>query len=240
MCGPVVADDEKKVEEKKAIPAIKLIPAEKKDDAKKADPKEEAKKKAEAEAKKQQEEADKYQREYEEQLKKSQAEAEKAASHKLMKEVKLTGKNGNSLQTIGVDATGRILALVAQPRGFSQSQKNVTSEVHVLDQDGKTTGVWTVKFHANAVNAGPDGTVYVAGDGKLAKFDKDGKMIGDVTELPFIADMVKDSAALKREGGEADQSAERLLREDGEAVQGPRGQVGREGESGEGEGRGPE
>lgn len=193
--GGVTADDAKKGDEKKetkSVPALKVIPA-----GKKQAEADDAKKKAEEEARKQQEEAEKYQREYEAQLKKNQEEAEKAASHKLLKEVKLVGKGGNSLQTIGVDATGRILALVAQPRGFSQSQKNVTSEIHVLDSDGKAVDVWTVKFHANAVNAGPDGTVYVAGDGKVARFDKDGKMIGDVTDLPFIADMLKNSAQLK-------------------------------------------
>ncbi len=195
VCGVAPADDAKKADDKKdpkSVPATKVTPAEKK----KADA-EDAKKKAEEEAKKQQAEAEKFMREYEAQLKKSQEEAEKAASHKLLKEVKLVGKGGNSLQTIGVDAAGRILALVAQPRGFSQSQKNVTSEIHVLDSDGKAAGVWTVKFHANAVNAGPDGTVYVAGDGKIARFDKDGKMIGEVADLPFIADMIKDSDKLK-------------------------------------------
>ena len=126
-----------------------------------------------------------------------QATSEITATHKFVKEVKLSGKNGNALQTLAVDGTGRVLALVAQPRGFSQPTKETTSEIHVLDQDGKSTGVWTVDFHANALNAGSDGTVYVAGDGKLAKFDKDGKMLGEVIELPFIADMLKDKAGMK-------------------------------------------
>ncbi len=128
---------------------------------------------------------------------KSQETAEKLATHKFVKEVKLSGKNGNALQTLAVDGTGRVLALVAQPRGFSEPMKAVTSEIHVLDSEGKNTGVWTVNFHANALNAGSDGTVYVAGDGKLAKFDKDGKMIGEVIELPFIVDMLKDKAGMK-------------------------------------------
>lgn len=107
------------------------------------------------------------------------------------------GKNGNALQTLAVDGDGRVLALVAPPRGFSQPLAGVTSEVHVLDPDGKTVGVWAVDFHANAVNAGPDGTVYVAGDGKLARFDKAGKSLGKPVELPFILDMLKDKAKLK-------------------------------------------
>ncbi len=171
-------------------PATITLPAVKKDDA-------DAKKAETEQAKKEREEADKYQKDFEAQLKKTQEEAEKLATHKLLKEVKLTGKNGNALQTLAVDGDGRVLALVAQPRGFSQAQKDVTSEIHVLDSEGKAAGVWTVKFHANAVNAGPDGTIYVAGDGKLAKFDKAGKQIGEVIELPFIADMTKDKDALK-------------------------------------------
>lgn len=178
-------------DEPKAIPAIKVIPAEKKDDAKTE------KQKAEEEAKKQQAEFEKAQQDSAVQLKKAQEEAEKQASHKLLKEVKLTGKNGNGLQTLAVDADGRVLALVAPPRGFSAAQKGVTSAVHILDSDGKETDVLTVNFHASAVNAGPDGTIYIAGDGKLARFDKKGKAIGDVVELPFIAEMLKDKDKMK-------------------------------------------
>lgn len=178
-------------DEPKTIPAIKVIPAEKKEDAKSE------KQKAEDEAKKQQAEIEKAQREWEAEMKKAQSEAEKLATHKLTQEVKLSGKNGNSLQTIGVDADGRVLALVAPPRGFSSGQKNVTSTVHILDADGKETGTFTVDFHATAVNAGPDGTIFVAGDGKVAKFDKAGKAVGTPVELPFIADMLKNKDAMK-------------------------------------------
>lgn len=122
---------------------------------------------------------------------------DKAATHKLLKGVKVAGKNGNTLQTLAVDGDGRVLALVAPPRGFSQTKAGVTSEVHVLDPDGEAAGVWAVPFHANALNTAPDGTVYVAGDGKLAKFDKAGKALGGVVDLPFIADMVKDKNKLK-------------------------------------------
>ena len=186
LAGAAFAD------EPKAVPAAKVVPAEKKDDGKT-----DTQKKAEDEAKRQQAEVEKAQQEWEAQLKKAQQEAEKLASHKLLKEVKLTGKNGNGLQTLAVDADGRVLALVAPPRGFSGNQKNVTSAVHILDGEGKEVSVLTVDFHASAVNAGPDGTVYLAGDGKLAKFDKKGKAIGEVVELPFIADMLKDKEKMK-------------------------------------------
>ncbi len=181
LAGAVAAD------EPKATPAAKLTPADKDD----------VKKKEADELKRQQEENDKAQKEFAAQMKKAQEEAEKLASHKLHNEVKLTGKNGNGLQTLAVDADGRVLALVAPPRGFTAAKKDVTSTVHILDADGKETGTLTVSFHATAVNAGPDGTVFVAGDGKLARFDKKGKAVGEVAELPFIADMLKDTDKMK-------------------------------------------
>lgn len=185
LAGVALAD------EPKTIPAAKVVPAEKK-----ADPKSDEEKEA-AQAKKEQAEAQKAQLDWAAQMKKAQEEAEKQASHKLLKEVKLTGKNGTGLQTLAVDGDGRVLALVAPPRGFSAAQKGVTSAVHILDSDGKETDVLKVDFHASAVNAGPDGTIYVAGDGKLARFDKKGKAIGDVVELPFIAEMLKDKDKMK-------------------------------------------
>jgi len=148
-------------------------------------------------AKRQQAEQDKAVRDYAAGVKKAQGDADKAASHTLLREVKVAGRGGNSLQTLAVDGDGRVLALVAPPRGFSQGTAGAASEVHVLDPDGKPAGVWPVPFHANAVNAGPDGTIYVAGDGKLARFDKAGKAVGAVVELPFIADMLKDRGKLK-------------------------------------------
>lgn len=134
---------------------------------------------------------------YLKQLREAQEQATKLGTHQLAKQVKITGKNGQSLQTIAVDGKGRVLALVAPPRHFGNAQKNVSSEVHVLDADGNKLSAVTVDFHANSVNAGPDGTIYVAGDGKLARFDQDGKMVGEVVELPFIKELIKDEKGMK-------------------------------------------
>lgn len=150
-----------------------------------------------AEAERKQATQDKAIADFAAQLKTAQVEAGKNTSHTLFKEVKLAGKDGNALQTLAVDGTGRVLALVAPPRDFSQTRAGATSEVHVLDPDGKPVGVWPVGFHASAVNAGPDGTVYVAGDGKLARFDKDGKPLGAAVELPFVAAMLRDKDKIK-------------------------------------------
>jgi hypothetical protein len=117
-------------------------------------------------------------------------------THEKLTDVKVKGEGGLGLQTLCADASGRILALVAQSRYFEGAAKDVTSEVHVLTSDGKPVKQWKVAFHAHSINIGPDGTVFVAGDGKVAKFDSDGKALGQV-ELPHIADMLKDKEKMR-------------------------------------------
>jgi len=60
---------------------------------------------------------------------------------------------------------------------------------------------WTVKFHANSINIAPDGTVYVAGDGKVAQYDRSGKELQEV-ELPHIAKLLSDKAGMKKKAEE--------------------------------------
>src|SRR4051794_25952861 len=96
-------------------------------------------------------------------------------SHKLVTAITVTGTDGNAkLQTLCVDADGRVLALVAAPKPYGAPLKGATGEVQVFDPAGKPVLNFKVPFHAQAVNCGPDGTIYVAGDGKIARFDKAG------------------------------------------------------------------
>jgi hypothetical protein len=67
-----------------------------------------------------------------------------------------------------------------------------------FDMDGVATMDYSPqRDEPSSVALGPDGTIYVAGDGKLVKFDKKGKQVGDVVELPFIAEMLKDKDKMK-------------------------------------------
>ena len=122
-------------------------------------------------------------------------------SHDKLAAIKVTGTNGHALQTLCADSTGRILALVAPTRYFDSTKKEVTSEVRVLSPDGKPVKEWKVNFHAHSLNVGPDGTVYVAGDGKVARFDADGKTLGQI-ELPHIAALLKDQEGMKKQAEE--------------------------------------
>jgi hypothetical protein len=121
-----------------------------------------------------------------------------ATTHKVVASVAVKGEKGMTLQTICLDTQGRVIGLVAPPKPFGAPTKGATAEIHVFDADGKPVKNWKVNFHATAVNCGPDGTIYVAGDSKLAKFDTEGKSIGEIGELPHVAIAFKDQEGLKK------------------------------------------
>lgn len=127
------------------------------------------------------------------------AELAKQATHEQVAEVTVKGLDkANTLQTLCLGADGRVLALVAPPRGYGAPTKGATGEVHVYSPDGKPVKTWKIPFHAHSINVGPDGTVYVGGDAKVIRFDKDGKALGDTVELPHIADLLKDKDAMRK------------------------------------------
>lgn len=99
-----------------------------------------------------------------------------------------------TLQTITVDGEGRVLGLVAP----SRYSTGTVSEVHVFSPAGKKVNDFKVAFHAHSLNTSSDGTIYVAGDGKVARFDKTGKTLG-VIELPHLKALGEDKAKLRAE-----------------------------------------
>jgi hypothetical protein len=125
--------------------------------------------------------------------------AKTGGTHEKAADIKVTSADGRmKLQTLTVDGEGRILGLVAPPRGYGASVKDASGEIHVFTPEGKPSGVWKVSFHAHSINSGPDGTVYVAGDGKVAKFSKDGKDLGMI-ELPHIKELLADKDGMKQQ-----------------------------------------
>lgn len=121
-----------------------------------------------------------------------------SATHVQVGEIKVKGSDGkNTLQTLSIDGEGRILALVAPPRNFGAPIKDAAGEVQVFTPDGKPVKTFKVDFHANSITAGPGGKIYVAGDGKIASFDRDGKELAKL-ELPHIAELMKDGGEMKK------------------------------------------
>lgn len=122
----------------------------------------------------------------------------RATTHKVVTAVDVKGDKGAKLQTICLNADGRVVGLVAAPKPYGAPVKGATAEVHLFTADGKPVKNWTVDFHGQSINCGPDGTIYVAGDGKVAKFDKDGTPVGGAVTLPHVASLLKDTEGMRK------------------------------------------
>lgn len=122
-------------------------------------------------------------------------------THQQIKEVAVKGEvSGNTLQTLCLDGEGNVVALVA-PGRYGEKPKSPVSEIQVYSPSGEPVRKWKVNFLGQSVNAGPDGSVFVAGDGRIAKFDKTGKAVTEI-ELPQVAAMLKDSDKLRKQAKE--------------------------------------
>lgn len=181
---------------------VKPSTAAKKADDRKVEKKDDKKK----EEKKQLTEEEQAELEYKKYLEaqaKALAEMAKLASHEQTVEVRVVGSdNKTRLQTLTMTADNRVLALVATPRGFGAPLKNAKAEVQSFDLSGKKLDTWPLSFHAHSIGAAADGTVYVAGNGMVARFDKAGKPIGEAEELPHITELFKDKEALRKKAEE--------------------------------------
>jgi sugar lactone lactonase YvrE len=92
------------------------------------------------------------------------------------------------LTTFCLDTQGNILAGVGAQEG----------EIRVFDPDGKYLKAWPVPVKPEAVHAAADGTVYVAGNGKLLKYDKQGKLLLDA-EAPHVTAIRSNASGLREQ-----------------------------------------
>lgn len=109
-------------------------------------------------------------------------------THKQIKEIDLSAiEKGARLQDFCVAHDGSVIALVAgaPPIGDTgledgnADKKAIRSQVCILDADGKLARKWDVSFVGQAIAAGPDGSVYVGGNARLARFDAQGKLLAE-------------------------------------------------------------
>jgi hypothetical protein len=129
------------------------------------------------------------------------AAAEKSTTHEQVKEIPVKGDTGGiTLQTLCLGGDGNVVALVAPPR-YGAKPKSAVSEVQVFTPAGEPVRRWKMNFTGQSINGGPDGSVYAAGDGRIAKFDKDGKPVSEV-ELPQVAALLKDPDKLRKKAKE--------------------------------------
>jgi hypothetical protein len=73
--------------------------------------------------------------------------------------------------------------------GRTTERSPSNSQVQWLDADGKTLNSVVLDFKPKAVNAASDGSVYVVGEGTIARFDREGKKVAQ-EQSPHITDVV--------------------------------------------------
>ena len=138
----------------------------------------------------------------------TKAPDESLASHEQIKTVEVKGKEAGTLQTLTVTKDGTVVGLVGASRyaPIGVAGKVANSELHLFDRDGKPIKQWVLPFKGQAVGAGPDGTIYVAGDGRVARYAGDGKLLSEA-EVPHLAAVLKDKESL-RKAAEAQRESE--------------------------------
>lgn len=130
--------------------------------------------------------------------------------------------DGMKLEDFCAANDGRVLALVSPARATAilpakddeeesleeaaaRSPDQLSGEVRLFDAEGKLVKQWKLDFHGQAINVGPDGSVYVGGAGRLAKYDLKGTLLAqdDAPQASVLKDpeKLRDAAAaqLKQE-----------------------------------------
>jgi sugar lactone lactonase YvrE len=78
--------------------------------------------------------------------------------------MKVVSTPGEKLTTFAVDGAGRVLAGVAAE----------SPTIRVYDPAGELAAEWKLPVPPEAINVGPNGDIFVAGQGKLLRLDEDG------------------------------------------------------------------
>lgn len=105
------------------------------------------------------------------------ADISKDSTHEQVSLIKATeGASSLKLNTFCLDKKGRILAGCNAGRRTNGAGKGV---IRVFDTDGDFLTSWNVSVDPEAINVAPDGTVLVAGNGKLFRYTAEGKRLHD-------------------------------------------------------------
>lgn len=100
------------------------------------------------------------------------------------------------LNTFCMDPQGRLLVAVGgQQRTVSvvNGERKVDTieqgnAIRVYDQDGQLTNTWEMPFAPQAVNVSPDGSIFVAGAGNIARLNAEGEIVQQGA-TPQVGDM---------------------------------------------------
>ena len=106
------------------------------------------------------------------------------------------GDKPAEIHTLCVDAAGNLLAACGGerleystgPDGMEIRTAKEPSGIRVISPDGKSVTTWPLEITPQAINVAPDGTVFAAGQGKVAKLDREGKVIISA-DSPHVSEM---------------------------------------------------
>ncbi len=129
----------------------------------------------------------------------AQADPAAKATHDQVAAIVVKGEGGSTLQTLTATPDGKIVCLVAPARHAPigvAGKGAAPSEIRLFDSEGKETQRWSLPFTGQSVGVGPDGVIYAAGDGRLARYAADGKLLAEI-DVPHLAEVLKDQDALK-------------------------------------------
>jgi hypothetical protein len=87
------------------------------------------------------------------------------------------GRTGGALKNFCLDAEGNVLACYAPNGAGRGSGANKGPGIRVYSPDGKLVRTLPLEIKPGAVCATADGSIFVAGDGKLLKLDADGTVL---------------------------------------------------------------
>src|SRR6185369_10392586 len=125
------------------------------------------------------------------------------------KQVKAIGVSCSTGQIVAI-ARGpedTVIAVAGPARGVGRSSKSKggAAEVQLYSGEGKLLRKWNVEFAATAAATAPNGEIVIAGDGKIAKFDVQGKELACV-DAPHVASLLKNADAIKKQAEERKKS----------------------------------
>lgn len=128
------------------------------------------------------------------------AKEEPPKTHQLLRAIQVVGQDGLTLRSLAFNAKDELICLtgrpIFQPPDGEKEPRKSTSQVLVYDQEGRPLRQWDSPFPAISLAVAPNGTIYVAGQGRVARFHADGRLDRQ-TEVPHITEALKDRAQLE-------------------------------------------
>ncbi|MEY3227822.1 MAG: hypothetical protein RLZZ536_2441 [Planctomycetota bacterium] len=129
---------------------------------------------------------------------KSAADPQFTSTHKQVRVIRTLHKDQPiRLHTFCLDRDGNILAcvggeevqLVIAPDGSQQTRQSTSPRlVQVYSPEGELIREIELSFTPTAINPAPDGSIFVAGDGKVARISSDGRVLA-TADSPHVGDL---------------------------------------------------